>query len=98
MTLMMMMMAVVGRGAAVAAEKRAGRRAGRPERQMTTNLCPGDDARLDDHFRLRPEVLRLPQDEVGERPCGDLPDEMADAVRDSAVHVHSRRESNVARI
>ena len=50
------------------------------ERRARTNLCPGDGARLDDHFGLDAEVLRFPQDEVGERSDGDLADEMTDAM------------------
>ena len=61
------------------------------ERRARTNLCPGDDARLDDHFGLDAEVLRFPQDEVGERSDGDLADEMTDAM--SYRSGRERRES-----
>ena len=60
------------------------------ERRARTNLCPGDDARLDDHFGLRAEVLRLPQDQVCERADRDLPDKVRDAVREGAVHTASQ--------
>ena len=58
------------------------------ERQARTNLCPYDDAGLQNHLWLGAKVLGLPQDQVGERADSDLSDEMADTVCDGAGHAH----------
>ena len=63
---------------------------------MGTNLRPGDDAGLEYHLGLDAEILRLPEDEIGERPDGDLPDEVGHAMRDGTT-VTMSQDTTVAR-
>lgn len=52
---------------------------------VVTNLSPGDDARLQDHFWLRPEVLRFPENEIGECSYRDMTHDMTDSLCEGAA-------------
>ena len=63
---------------------------GAPERQIATDLCPGDDARLEHHLGSLSKVLGLPKDKIREGSNRDA----ADVGRDA---MHYRRIDRVLR-